>query len=66
MYTINAVGEPSPDPVLITDTMFTVEDLRDNTEYVFRIAAATSAGLGPFTETSGRTAEDGICEHTYI
>ena len=55
----NAVDGPLSDPVLINGTMFTVEDLNGDTEYVFRIAAATSAGLGPDAVTSSRTAEDG-------
>ena len=67
----NVVDGPSTGPLLITDTMFTVEGLSDNTEYVFSIAAATSAGLGPSAETTERTAEDGIysyvqCMYVYI
>ena len=62
----NVVDGPSTGQVLITDTMFTVEGLSDNTEYVFSIAAATSAGLGPSAETSNRTAGDGMCVHIYI
>ena len=62
----NVVGGPSTEPLLITDTMFTVEGLSDNTEYVFSIAAATNAGLGPSAETSNRTAGDGMCACSYI
>ena len=65
VHNINTDGGPSPDPNLINATMFTVKDLNSDTEYVFSIAAATSAGLGPFIETSVRTAEEGMCEHTY-
>ena len=57
----NAVDGPLSDPVLINDTIFTVED---HTQYVFSIAAATSAGLGPDAETSSRTDDDGT--HTYM
>ena len=56
----NAVDGPSSDPILFSDTIFTVNNLNEYTEYVFRIAAATSAGLGPVTVTSSRTAEDGM------
>ena len=56
----NVVGGSSTDPLLITDTMFTVEGLNEYTEYVFSIAAATSAGLGPETVTTERTDEDGM------
>ena len=62
----NVVGGPPTDPLLITDTMFTVGDLNDNTEYVFSIAAATSAGLGPSVETSKRTAKDGMYVIYYV
>ena len=56
----NVVGGSSTEPHLITDTMFTVEDLNEYTEYVFSIAAATSAGLGPSAETTERTDENGM------
>ena len=65
----NVVGGSSTGPILITDTMFTVEGLNEYTEYVFSIAAATSAGLGPSAEISNRTDEDGmyICMiHTHM
>ena len=55
----NAVDGPLSGPILFSDTMFTVNNLNEYTEYVFRIAAATSAGLGPDAVTSSRTAEDG-------
>ena len=55
----NAVDGPSSGPILFSDTMFTVNNLNEYTEYEFRIAAATSAGLGPDRETSNTTAEDG-------
>ena len=44
---------------IVNDTMFTVNNLNTYTEYEFRIAAATSAGLGPDAVTSSRTAEYG-------
>ena len=56
----SAVDGPLSDPVLINDTMFTFEDLNGDTEYVFSIAAATSAGLGPDVVTSNKTAGDGM------
>ena len=56
----NVVGGPSTGPILITDTMFTVEDLNEYTEYVFSIDAATSAGLGPSAGTTERTDEYGM------
>ena len=56
----NAVDGLTIGPLLITDTLFTVEDLNEDTEYAFSIAAATSVGLGPSAETSNRTVEDGM------
>ena len=47
-------------PFSIMDTMFIVNDLNGYSDYVFSIAAATSAGLGPYALTIGRTAEDGV------
>ena len=64
----NVVGGPPTGPLLITDTMFAVEGLNEYTEYVFSIAAATSAGLGPSADTTERTAEDGmynVCMYIY-
>ena len=55
---VHTVGPPTG-PVSIMDTMFTVNNLNEYTEYVFSIAAATSAGLGPDAVASNRTAEDG-------
>ena len=47
-------------PFSIMDTMFIVNDLNEYTTYVFSIAAATGAGLGPYANIIGRTAEDGV------
>ena len=63
-YSLDYFGNiPSPNvfgPYFIMETMFTVNDLNVYTEYVFGIAAATSAGFGPYNWTSGTTAEDGV------
>ena len=59
VYTTKVAGGPSTGPVSIMDTMFTVNNLNEYTEYVFSVAAATGAGLGPPTKSTNRTAEDG-------
>ena len=62
----NVVDGPLFDPVLLDDTMFTVNNLNEHTEYEFSVAAATGAGLGPPAVTSSRTAEDGMYIHVCI
>ena len=64
----NVVDDPMSDPVLrvFNDTMFTVNNLNEYTQYEFSVAAATSAGLGPYAGTSSRTAEDGMYIHVCI
>ena len=54
----NEDGGPLSDPFLINSTMVTA-DLNGDREYVFCVAAATSAGLGPKVETSSKTAVNG-------
>ena len=56
----STASNPSSGLVLINDTMYTVDNLNEYTEYVFHISAATSAGLGPYAETSDQTTEDGL------
>ena len=44
-----------------TDTSFNITGLLPFTEYLFRVAARTSAGVGPYTqEVLFKTPEDGV------
>ena len=36
---------------IVTDTSYKVTDLKDNTNYDFRVAATNKAGVGEYTET---------------
>lgn len=58
---------PSPRPSQVLKnfeptTSFTVEGLKPNTEYVFRLAARSALGLGAFTpEVRERTLQSSRC-----
>ena len=55
---------PSSDAVIVTEVMYsityTVDGLKEFTDYTFTVAAVTSVGSGPDEMTTEQTDEDGI------